>query len=59
MSVIDFPTSGLKQGMTSNGARKALMEIASHDTGPCSPDRWADWLLIELWLAGFKVVPTE
>jgi hypothetical protein len=35
-----------------NGAREALIDV------PLQP-RTADWLLIELWVRGFKVVPIE
>jgi hypothetical protein len=41
-----------------NGAREALTEVetASHDNGSLC---WADWVLMELWRRGYKVVPLE
>ena len=43
-----------------NGAREALTAI---ETTPrdCMQGSlcWADWVLMELWLRGFKVVPLE
>ena len=44
-----------------NGARVAAIEIALglNDTQLAEAECWADWLLAELWIRGFKVVPLE
>ena len=42
-----------------NGARETLINLANHDTGPCGAAEWADWVLMHLWLAGYKVVPLD
>lgn len=43
-----------------NGAREALIATAlslPNDTQQADAECWADWILCELWAAGFKVVP--
>lgn len=46
-----------------NGAREGLIAIAetlpTTLERPGDAERWADWVLIELWSRGFKVVPIE
>lgn len=45
-----------------NGARAAIVEIAlelPNDTQQREAEMWADWLLAEMWVRGFKVVPVE
>jgi hypothetical protein len=44
-----------------NGAREALIEVAETlpNTSREDAEKWADWVLAEYWLRGFKVVPIE
>jgi hypothetical protein len=44
-----------------NGAREAVIDIGVELPSTTEADSalWADWLLAELWLRGFKVVPVE
>lgn len=45
-----------------NGAREALIDIAlalPNDTRQAEAESWSDWILAELWAAGFKVVPLQ
>jgi hypothetical protein len=52
--IVAFP---VKTAPTGNGAREALIaiEVTPNATGLT----WSDWLLAELWLRGFKVVPLD
>jgi hypothetical protein len=46
----------------SNGAREALIGVAQslpNETGLNDAEAWTDWLLTELWVRGFKVVPVD
>lgn len=58
--VIAFPTRPAQDG---NGAREALIALAL--TLPSTVDRegaaesWADWILVELWMRDFKIVPVD
>lgn len=45
-----------------NGAREALIELAltlPNETERNDAAAWSDWILAELWMRGFKVVPVE
>lgn len=44
-----------------NGAREALIEVALDLPNTSDEDAavWTDWILAELWMRGFKVVPLE
>lgn len=55
--IINFPVAS-----PGNGAREALIETAltlPNDTGENDAAAWADWILGELWMRGFKIVPME
>jgi hypothetical protein len=42
-----------------NGAREALIDLAMtlpNDTGRNDAAAWSDWILMELWDRGYKVV---
>jgi hypothetical protein len=45
----------------SNGAREALIDLANTLpttlSRPGDAERWADWILLEMGMSGFKVVP--
>ena len=41
-----------------NGAREALIEMFA-STNVKDPESFADCLLAEMWLRGFKIVPLE
>jgi hypothetical protein len=59
--IIDFPCGGPVRN-PGNGAREAVVEIGlelPNDTQRREAEMWADWLLAELWIRGFKVVPVE
>ena len=56
--VVEFPVVHTRYA--GNGAREALTEIgielpATYEDA----ERWADWLLAELWVRGFKAVPLD
>lgn len=45
-----------------NGAREALIDMAltlPTDTNDREMEMWSDWILVQLWLRGYKVVPFE
>jgi hypothetical protein len=46
----------------SNGARKALIAIVSDQFSTEDPrfaQSWAEYVMMELWMRGFKIVPIE
>lgn len=57
--VIDFPGGSCRS--PGNGAREALIEHASDfpNTTKEDAERWADFMLANLWAKGFKVVPLD
>lgn len=57
--IITFPKH--HERFPGNGAREALIEHASDFPRTTKEDaeRWADFMLANLWLKGFKVVPIE
>lgn len=57
--VINFPASA--HTFTGNGAREALIDVGVGLPNTTAEDaaRWADWMLAEFWVRGFKVVPVE
>lgn len=58
--VVEFPQAGVA-ACPGNGAREALVEVASGRCPICGDKgtggTWADWILAELWVRGYKVVP--
>lgn len=44
-----------------NGAREALIDVANTFPSAMQEDseKWADYILCEFWMRGFKVVPLE
>lgn len=44
-----------------NGAREAMIDIGTDLPRTSAEDAacWTDWLLAELWVRGFKVVPLD
>jgi hypothetical protein len=62
--IVNFPVKRREDlEREGNGARVALIDIA--ETLPTTLDRpgdaerWADWVLTELWIRGFKAVPLD
>ena len=49
----------LKPRNPGNGTREALMDIVRSCNGEEIASDWADWILIELAMRGFMVVPIE
>lgn len=56
--IIDLPGLRIERS-AGNGAREALIEVGELLPNTSSADamRWADWVLGEFWICGFKVVP--
>lgn len=57
--IIDLPFKGSR--FPGNGAREAMIDVgqALPNTSTEDAARWADWMLGEMWIRGFKVVPVE
>jgi hypothetical protein len=57
--IIDLPIKTSRPA--GNGAREALIELGIDLPNTSTEDaaRWADWMLGEMWMRGFKVVPVE
>lgn len=58
-NVVDFPGGPHKH--VGNGAREALTDVAADlpYTDQEAAEKWADWVLAELWVRGFKAVPLD
>jgi hypothetical protein len=59
--VVQMPTRTTVVDNPGNGARGALIDVAMGLGVGAEADhggeKWADWILMELWMRGYQVVP--